>query len=243
MRRAGLAFLVALGGSAVLSACAPLSIAPSSASPSPSASATTPSPGPTAALPAKIWVNAPLGGNLRADHAAGAAIVGLLRQGAELTVGGSWPEGKPDWYKGTAADLSGWISAKVVSTVHILLTSSSSLVAMALPDGLYGTQTAGSPNDFTVRTGSQPTDPIFLRVRRAAKDADLPVDSPGVLEREAVVEVWSFTGLEEVYRRADGTAYYVVRIPGGSGRYLIEFFDRDANPARVQQVLESMTLF
>lgn len=243
MRHAGLAFIVALAGPALLTGCAQLSVAPTSASPSPTASATTTSPSPTATVPAKVWVNAPLGGNLRADHAGGAAVVGLLRQGAELTVAGSWPEGKPEWYKVSAADLSGWISAKVVVAVHILRTGSTDLVAMALPDGLYGTQTPGNANDFTVRTGPQPSDPVFLRVRRAAKDADLPVDSPGVLQRSAVVEVWSFTGLQEVYQRPDGTAYHVVRVPGGSGRYLIEFFDRGGDPTRVQQILDSLTLF
>ncbi len=225
-----------------LAACGPLAspapLAPTAravASPS-----STPSLRPQ--LPARVWVNAPLGANLRADHDRGAASVALLRQGAELTVSGAWPDTKADWYRVSAQDLNGWISAQVVVDAHIQRTGPTDLVTVAVPDGLYGGASPGNANEFLVRSGPQATDPIFLRVRRAPRDADLPVNDPGVLDHSTMVEVWSYTALEQVYQRPDGSAYFVIRVAGASGRYLLEFFDRTTTSTRVQQVLDSMTL-
>lgn len=138
-----------------LAACGGAASSPSSTRPLAIAS---PTASPASRLPERVWVNAPLGANVRTDHDAAATRVALV-----------------------------------------------------LPDGLYGSSTR---SEYTVRTGPQATDPVFLRVRRAASDAELPVQDPGVIDHEQVVEVWSFTGLERVYRRPDGTAYYVIRVPG-----------------------------
>jgi hypothetical protein len=201
----------------------------------------TPTPSSATRLPERVWVNTPLGANVRADHDAGATRVALVRQAGALRVERGWPDQNPQWYQVSAEDFKGWILRTLVVDVAIQRTGASELVSLALPDGLYSSSTR---SDYTVRTGPQPTDPVFLRVRRAASDAELPVTDPGVIDHEQVVEVWSFTGLERVYRRPDGTAYYVIRVPGeGGSRYLLEFFDRSTSSARVQHVLDSMTLY
>lgn len=221
-----------------LAACGGAASSPSSTRPLAIAS---PTASPASRLPERVWVNTPLGANVRTDHDAAATRVALVRQAGALRVERGWPDQNPQWYEVSAEDFKGWISRTLVVDVPIQRTGAGELVTLALPDGLYG---SSARNEYTVRTGPQATDPVFLRVRRAASDAELPVQDPGVIDHEQVVEVWSFTGLERVYRRPDGTAYYVIRVPGeATSRYLLEFFDRNTSSARVQQVLDSMTLY
>jgi hypothetical protein len=201
----------------------------------------SPSGSPASRLPEQVWVNTPLGANVRADHDAASARVALVRQTGVLRVERGWPDQNPEWYQVSAEDFKGWISRRLVVDAPIQRAGATELVSLALPEGLYS---GAARNDYTVRTGPQPTDPVFLRVRRAQSDAELPVQDPGVIDREEVVEVWSFTGLERVYRRPDGTGYYVIRVRGeGTSRYLLEFFERTTTSVRVQQVLDSMILF
>jgi len=225
-----------------LSACQAIGVAPATSA-SPATSSPSAAASPAASLPERVWVNASLGANVRADHSTEAAKLGLVRQGAELRVTGAWPTPTPQWYRVMAEDVDGWISARVVVPAHIQRTGASDLVTVALPDGLYGVISPSNPREFVVRSGPQPSDPIFLRVRKAATDAELPVTAPGVVDYRETVEVWNYTAEEQVFRRPDGSAYYVIRVPGEGARYLVEFFDATTNSPRVRQVLESMALF
>ncbi len=226
-----------------LSACQPIGGAPASSPPPAAVSSPSASASPAGSLPERVWVNASLGANVRADHSTEAARVALLPQGAELRVSGAWPTTTPQWYRVAAQDAEGWISARVVVPLHIQRTGAPDLVTMAIPDGLYGSISPNNPREFTVRAGPQPGDPIFLRVRKAATDGELPVTAPGVVDYRQTVEVWNYTAEEQVFRRPDGSAYYVIRVPGEGARYLLEFFDTTTNSPRVRQVLESMALF
>src|SRR2546428_7988259 len=113
--------LPAVALSLVVAACANPAAAPNTR-PSAAASA-TPSASP---LPASIWVNAPLGVNLRTAPDPNAARLEALPQGAKADVIGSRDLASGSgWYQVKATDgQQGWLSAAYVVTSDILRASS-----------------------------------------------------------------------------------------------------------------------
>jgi SH3 domain-containing protein len=215
---------------------------------------------PAATLPFPVWVNDPLGVNLRAAASASSARLATLIQGTQVTVDARSRDaaGNP-WYHITNGTQKGWIRADFTASTALHPASGTGWSLM-LPQGL--TATSPSPALTTVsRAGDELP---FLIVQTSTTDL-ITLQTPGglradlapVADHSTTIQVWSFTVQKQVSRvavdtckvmsawaRADqGWPYQTSVYVHTSGRnYLFTFWSGDPESSAVKQVLDSIAL-
>jgi uncharacterized protein YgiM (DUF1202 family) len=215
---------------------------------------------PPASLPFPVWVNDPLGVNLRATASASSARLATLTQGTQLTVDARSGDAAGNrWYHITNGTQKGWIRADFVASVPLHPASGTGW-SVLLPQGL----TASSPTP-TLTTISRAGDDLpFLIVQTSTSEtitlqtpAGLRADLAPVADHTTTIQVWSFTVQKQVSRvavdtckvmsawaRADqGWPYQTSVYIHTSGRnYLFSFLSSDPDSSTVKQVLDSIAL-
>src|SRR5256885_614872 len=220
--------------------------------------ATTPT---TPGLPFPVWVNDPLGVNLRASASASSARLATLTQGTQATADQRAPDAAGNvWYRVKLGSQSGWVRSDFVVTTPLHGASGSGWSLM-LPQG-YTVAPSSTPSLTTItRSGD---DLPFLILQTTTSDT-LTVELPGqlradqapVADHNATIQVWSYTVAEHVSRvaldtckvtsawaRADQgwpfmTAVY---IHTSARNYQFSSFSADSNAPVVKQVLDSIAL-
>jgi SH3 domain-containing protein len=223
-----------------------------------SAPASTAAPSP--ALPFAVWVNDPLGVNLRAAASASGTRLATLTQGTQVTVDARSGDaaGNP-WYHVTNGTQKGWIRADFVASTPLHPASGTGWSLM-LPQGFQAT--SSGPTLTTVAKAGD--DLPFLTVQTSTTDtitlpapAGLRADIAPVADHAATIQVWSFTVQKQVSRvvidtckvmsawaRADqGWPYQTSVYIHTSGRnYQFTFLSSDPDSSTVKQVLDSIAL-
>lgn len=210
-----------------------------SASPS-----TTPSASP---LPAKIWVNAPLGVNVRTAPDASSARLTSMPQGAQAPVGArrTATDGST-WYQVKTDDGQlGWVNASYVVTSAIFRASSTADGwTLMLPAG-YSTRTVPSPSPSTFTAGPAADNaPPFVKVQVAPTVAALPPATPtgATFDHSRITEVWNYTVQAKIYRTPEGLYLSVVRVPAPNRAYQFLFLTTENDSAVVAQIVASIAL-
>ena len=228
--------------SLVMAACANPGAAPGTR-PSAVGSA-TPSASPP---PATIWVNAPLGVNLRTAPDPNAARLETLPQGAtadvvakrDLTDGSTW-------YQVKATDgQQGWVSAAYVVTSAILRAWSTTDGWSLMLPATFSTRTVTSPSPGAFTAGpAADSAPPFVKVQVAASLAALPAATPAgsTFDHSRLTDVWNYTVQEKIYRTPEGLFLAVVRVPAPNRVYQFLFWTADNDAPIVTQILASIAL-
>jgi hypothetical protein len=220
-------------------------------------------PAPTAAarsLPFPIWVNDPLGVNLRNAPSATATRVATLTQGTQATADRKSADGSGNpWYHLTLATQSGWARADFVTNSPVHPASGAGWSLMVASDQ----QASGSdPSVITIAKAGD--DVPFLIVQTSSSGSTLTVQIPATVrtdtlqaDHSATIQVWNYTVLEHVARvaldtckvssawaRPDQgwpymTSVFVHTVPRD---YQFTFFSSDPDSAQVKQVLNSIAL-
>jgi hypothetical protein len=223
---------------------------------SPAAAPSTPS------LPFAIFVNDPLGVNLRSAASASSARLATLSQGTQATADGRAPDASGNtWYHVTLGSQAGWVRSDFVVTGPIHAASGLGWSLM-LPQGY---QVAPSSNASLTTVSKTADDLPFLILQTTTSDT-LTVQLPGLLrpdiapvaDHTATIQVWSYTPLTEqvsrvaldsckvasAWARPDQgwpfmTAVYVHT---KARNYQFTFFTADPSSTLVKQVLDSVAL-
>jgi len=211
---------------------APASVPSITPAPSPSSTTTSttcyvrggpllavPQPTPTASTPSAIWVNAPLGVNLRTGPTVSSTKLAALPQGTRATVLGE--QAGPDgalWYQVQPSGLpTGWVhSAYVVPmAIHTLTTGEG--WSLMLPDGYTLTRTGAG----TVEVRADQSAPLpFLEIAVSTPGATVPApvpaelrhDVPWVTDHASTVAVWESQPTMTVSRAAVDTCLSLIHI-------------------------------
>ncbi len=215
-------------------------------------------PVPAPSLPFSIWVNDPLGVNLRTAASTSGALIRTLNQGTQATADRQATDGSgARWYHVTLGSQSGWVRADFVvnHSVHVMSGTGWSLMLL---DTYQGTTINANLTEASATGDAVP----FMRVETTGNvAAQLPaVINPNItpaLDHTKQVQVWSYTVLEYVYRapidtcklssagaRQDGGWPYMTSVVAKSSQraYAFTFFTQEPNSAVVQQVLDSVAL-
>jgi hypothetical protein len=223
---------------------------------SPAATPSTPS------LPFPIFVNDPLGVNLRASASASSTRLATLSQGTQATADGRAPDASGStWYHVTLASQAGWVRSDFVTTTPLHAASGFGWSLM-LPQGY---QVAPSSNASLTTVSKTGDDLPFLILQTTTSDT-LTVQLPGLLRADiapvadhtATIQVWSYTPLTEQVSRValdsckvasawarpdQGWPFMTAVYVHTKGRnYEFSFFTADANSSLVKQVLDSVAL-
>lgn len=216
----------------------------------------------TLALPFPIWVNDPLGVNLRSSASISGTKVAILSQGTQATADGRAPDASGyTWYHVTLGTQAGWVRSDLVVTTALHAASGSGWSLM-LPQG-YQLAPSSTPSLATVtKTGD---DLPFLVLQTTTSDT-LTVQLPGLLrpdiapvaDHTAAIPVWSVNPVTEQVSRValdtckvtsawarpdQGWPFMTAVYVHTKGRnYQFSFFTADANSAIVKQVLDSVAL-
>jgi SH3-like domain-containing protein len=234
--------LPVLALSLVLAACAGLAAAPDTR-PSTSASA-TPSASP---LPTSVWINVPLGANLRSGPDPNASRLETLPQGARTDVAGKRDLGDgTSWYQVKASDgQQGWVNAAYVVTSAIFRASSTTDGWTLMLPANFSTRTVASPSPSTFTAGpAADSAPPFVKVQVAASLSALPPATPAgaTFDHSRLTEVWNYTVQEKIYRTPEGLYLAVVRVPAPNRAYQFLFWTADNDAPIVTQILASIAL-
>lgn len=205
---------------------APASVASSTPAPTPSSTTTStfcyvrggpllasPQPTPTASAPSAIWVNAPLGVNLRAAPSVNSTRLAALPQGTRATVLAEQTGADGAlWYQVQPAGLpKGWVYGAYVVPMAIHTVTTGEGWSLMLPDGYTLTRTG--PGTVEVRAGQSATVP-FLEIAVSASGtpvvpapvpAELRHDVPWVTDHVSTVDVWESQPTMTVSRAAVDT--------------------------------------
>ena len=220
--------------------------------------ATTPA---TPALPFPVWVNDPLGVNLRASASASSARLATLTQGTQATADQRAPDASGNvWYRVKLGTQAGWVRSDFVMTTP-LHSASGAGWSLLLPQGYQ----AAASSDAAVTTISKTGDEVPLLVLQTTTSDTLTVQLPAqlradqapVADHNATIQVWSYTVAEHVSRVAldtckvtsawarpdQGWPFMTAVYVHTSGRnYQFSFFSADPNAPVVKQVLDSIAL-
>lgn len=235
--------LPALAFSIVLAGCAQLPATPGS-SPSAPAATTTPSGSP---LPASIWVNVPLGVNLRSAPDPSSARIEGLAQGAkaDLLAMRTGSDGET-WYQVKAEDgQQGWVKGAYVVTSAIFRASSAADGWTLMLPAAFSTRTVASPSPGAFTAGpAGDSAPPFVKVQAAASVSALPpaVPTGSSFDHSRLTEVWSYTVQAKIYRTPEGLFLTVVRVPAPNRAYQFLFWNADNDAPVVTQILASIAL-
>jgi uncharacterized protein YgiM (DUF1202 family) len=224
-----------------------------------SAPALTPPPAP--ALPFPVWVNDPLGVNLRSTASASSARLGTLSQGTQATADGRSPDASGNlWYHVKLGSQAGWVRTDFVVTAPLHAASGFGWGLM-LPQGYL----VGPSSDPALTTITKTGDDLpFLILQTSNSDtltvqlpAQLRADQAPVVDHNASIQVWSYTVTEHVSRVALDTCKVTsawarpdqgwpfmtaVYVHTSTRNYQFSFFNADPNALVVKQVLDSISL-
>jgi hypothetical protein len=216
----------------------------------------------TPALPFPIWVNDPLGVNLRSAASASSTRLATLTQGTQATADGRAPDASGNtWYHVTLGSQAGWVRSDFVVTTALHAASGFGWSLM-LPQGY---QLAPSSNASLTTVTKAGDDLPFLVLQTTTSDT-LTVQLPGLLrpdiapvaDHTATIAVWSVNPVTEQVSRValdtckvtsawarpdQGWPFMTAVYVHTKGRnYQFSFFTTDANSAIVKQVLDSVAL-
>ena len=212
------------------------------------------------ALPFAIWVNDPLGVNLRSAASASSARVATLTQGTQATADARAPDASGNvWYHVKLGSQAGWLRGDLVSSTP-LHTASGFGWSLMLPQGY---QAAGSDPSLTTVTKSGDEVPFLILQTSTSNTltvqwpATVRADLAPLADHTATIQVWSYTVAEQVSRVALDTCKVTsawarpdqgwpytssVYIHTAGRNYLFTFVTPDAGSALVKQVLDSVAL-
>ena len=211
-------------------------------------------------LPFSVWVNDPLGVNLRATASKTGTLVRTLNQGTQASADRQVLDSAgARWYRVTIGSQSGWLRADFVVN-HSISVMSGTGWSLMLPDTFQGRVISASLSEAAAGGDAVP----FLRAQTGGLDtvsADLPaVINPNitpVIDHTKLVQVWSYTVLERVSRapldsckvpgagaRQDGGWPYVTSVVAKSSvrAYSFTFFTQEPSSTIVEQVIASIAL-
>jgi uncharacterized protein YgiM (DUF1202 family) len=216
----------------------------------------------TPALPFAIWVNDPLGVNLRSAASASSTRLATLTQGTQATADGRAPDASGNtWYHVTLGTQAGWVRSDFVVTTALHAASGSGWSLM-LPQAY---QVAPSSN-AAIATFSKTGDDLPFLVLQTTTSDTLTVQLPGLLrpdiapaaDHTATIAVWSVNPVTEQVSRValdtckvtsawarpdQGWPFMTAVYVHTKGRnYQFSFFTADANSSMVKQVLDSVAL-
>ena len=213
------------------------------------------------ALPYPVWVNNPLGVNLRPSPSTTYKPITTLTQGTQANADQQFSDSSGNlWYHVTVGSQSGWVRADFVVATPLHAASGIGWSLM-LPQGYQVSPSSDASTTTVTKTG----DDLPLLVLQTTASSTLTVQLPGVVradqgpvaDHSASIVVWSYTVSEQVARvaldtckvasawaRADqGWPYMTSVYVHTSGRnYEFTFFSPDPNSALVKQVLDSVAL-
>ncbi len=199
----------------------------------------------TPSLPFPIWVNDPLGVNLRSAASASSTRLVTLSQGTQATADGRAPDASGNtWYHVTLGSQAGWVRSDFVVTTALHAASGFGWSLM-LAQGYQVAPSSSASLTTVTKTGD---DLPFLILQTTTSDT-LTIQLPGLLrpdiapaaDHTATIAVWSVNPVTEQVSRVAlfMTAVYVHT----KGRnYQFSFFTADANSSMVKQVLDSVAL-
>jgi uncharacterized protein YgiM (DUF1202 family) len=211
-------------------------------------------------LPASIWVNDPLGVNMRETAGTSGKLIATLSQGTQASADSQSVDtaGNP-WYHVTVGSQAGWVRADFMATYALRLAIGDGWSLM-LPSDLTQNQISTSLFEATRTAEVVP----FLRARTSSAEIttiDLPKairpDPAPIYDHNKLIQVWSYTVLERVSRVAidrcqlraaaarpdQGWPYMtVVTVKSSQRSYQFEFFTAEPDSAVVTQVLNSAAL-
>src|SRR5437763_15318048 len=212
------------------------------------------------ALPFAIWVDEPLGVNLRSAASASSGRVATLSQGTQATADARAPDASGQlWYHVKLGSQAGWLRADFVSSSPLHVASGFGWSLM-LPQGY---QASGSDPSLTTVTKSGDEVPFLLLQTSGGSSltvqlpATVRADLAPLADHTATIQVWSYTVSESVSRVALDTCRVTsawarpdqgwpymssVYIHTAARNYLFTFLTPDANSAQVKQVLDSIAL-
>lgn len=213
------------------------------------------------ALPFPVWVNDPLGVNLRSAASASSARLATLTQGTQATADQRAPDSAGNvWYHVKLGSQAGWVRSDFVVSTPLHAASGFGWSLM-LPQGF---QVAPS-SDASLTTMTKSGDDVPFLVLQTSTTNTLTVQLPAsvradlapVADHSATIQVWNYTVNEQVARVAldtckvtsawarpdQGWPYTTSVYVHTSGRnYEFTFFTPDPNNAVVTQVLNSVAL-
>ena len=213
------------------------------------------------ALPFPIWVNDPLGVNLRPTASTAGRAIATLTQGTQATVDQRAPDSSGNvWYHVTVGSQRGWVRSDFVVTTPLHAASGFGWSLM-LPQGYL----VAPSSDASLTTVSKTGDDVPFLIVQTTTSSTLTVQLPALLrpdiapvaDHSATLQVWSYTVTEQVARVAldtckvtsawarpdQGWPYMTSVYVHTSGRnYEFTFFSPDAKSALVTQVLNSIAL-
>lgn len=215
-------------------------------------------PTPSPALPFAIWVNDPLGVNLRSTASKSGTLIRTLNQGTQATADRQLTDSAgARWYHVTIGSQPGWLRADFVvdHSIHELNGTGWSLY---LPDTYQGATVNANQTEASAAGAAVP----FLRVDTSGNSIVQPpaVINPNVSavpDHTKQVQVWSYTVLEYVSRapidtckvpgagaRQDGGWPYMTSVTAKSSvrTYAFTFFTPEPSSAIVEQVIGSIAL-
>jgi len=216
----------------------------------------------TPALPFPVWVNDPLGVNLRSAASASSARLATLTQGTQATADGRAPDASGNtWYHVTVGTQGGWVRSDFVVTTALHAASGSGWSLM-LPQGYQLAPSSNASLTTVTKTGD---DLPFLVLQNTTSDT-LTVQLPGLLRPEiapvadhtATIAVWSVNPVTEQVSRValdtckvtsawarpdQGWPFMTAVYVHTKGRnYQFSFFTAEPNSPLVKQVLDSVAL-
>ncbi|HEY9288647.1 MAG TPA: SH3 domain-containing protein, partial [Candidatus Dormibacteraeota bacterium] len=215
----------------------------------------------TPTLPFPVWVNDPLGANLRTSANASSARITTLNQGTQANADAQQRNAGGDlWYHVSVGTTRGWVRSDLVATTALHAANGPGWSLM-LPQGYASTPSSDPSLTNVLTTG----DDLPFLIVQTTNASTLTVQLPGILRADlapisdhvATIQVWNYTVNEQVSRvaldtckvmsawaRADqGWPYETSVYIHTSGRnYEFTFFTPDANSALAAQVLNSVAL-
>lgn len=227
--------------------------------------ATVPKPPPTVAAPTAVWVNAPLGVNVRSGPSVTSTKLTALPQGTRASVIGQQTGSDGVlWYNvAPPGQSTGWVHGAYVVTTAIHTVTTGEGWSLMLPDGYTLTRTgAGTVEVRADQSAVVPFLEIAVSVAGTPSvPAPVPVelrhDVPWVTDHVSTVEVWQSQPSMTVSRvavdtclvpgatsRADGGWAWVSALSASTSNHQDSFLfisDQPADPL-ITQVLASVYL-
>lgn len=221
---------------------------------------------PTApAFPYPVWVNAPLGVNLRSAASSSGSLVSTLSQGTQATADSRAADaGGNPWYHVSVGGKSGWLRADFMTATPVH-SSSAYGWSLMLPAEYSWSVDATAPSDPTLVAVKKTGDEVpFLTIETSSANpmtVQLPSgvrpDINAVADHNTTIQVWNYTVVKHVSRVAldsckvptawarpdQGWPYLTeVYVHTAQRNYDFSFISSDPNSPVVSQVLDSIAL-
>lgn len=221
---------------------------------------------PTApAFPYPVWVNTPLGVNLRSSAAASGSLLATLAQGTQATADSRVTDaGGNPWYHVSVGGKSGWLRADFMTAtpVHPAAAHGWSLMLPADYSWAADSLAASDPSLAAIKkTGDEvpfltiqtsPANPMAVQL-----PAGVRPDVTALPDHNATIQVWNYTVVKHVSRVAidtckvptawarpdQGWPYLTeVYVHTAQQNYDFSFLTSDPNSPLVSQILDSVAL-